>query len=448
MSKSQSLSRRGFLAAGVGATLMFDGRARVQHVMGADPEATQRFVSVYFNGGWDVLLGLDPRDPARTYASIDLGTNLLAPEFRTPVAVTIGGTETILGAAATALARHADVATIFRGVNMNTVAHETGRAYTNSFLPPAGVVVRGSSISTLAAGVGPIPEECILPNVSIGLPSFNVNQPAELTAIALRRAPEITGLLRPISPLMTPELEGLLRQAQDSAVSCVSPKYPGPRPNEQLLAARKRSRKILDENLASLFDLGNATDPAMADLRARYGFTAAQAGDGGVPGVAAAITGQLLRSRMSKAITVAMLPGLDTHGVEWATAQPTRQKLGWDALGALLDDLREDDPDLSRTTVIMHSEFARTPRLNGQNGRDHHFVSAIAVFSGQLKPGVFGQSGVENLGLVKIDMTSGQPSDAGSVLMPEQIGATIVAAMGGDASIFRVNPLTSLLRRA
>ena len=35
MSKSASLSRRGFLAAGVGATLMFDGRVRVQARTGA-----------------------------------------------------------------------------------------------------------------------------------------------------------------------------------------------------------------------------------------------------------------------------------------------------------------------------------------------------------------------------------------------------------------------------
>jgi uncharacterized protein (DUF1501 family) len=449
MTKASSLSRRGFLAAGAGTALLFDGRVRVSHVLGANPEAEQRFVSIYFNGGWDVLLGLDPRDPGRTYASIDLGTNLLPAQFQTPVPVTLGGTETIIGAAAGALARHADTFTIFRGVNMNTVAHETGRAYTNSFLPPAGVVVRGSSISTLAAGIGPLPPERILPNVSIGLPSYNVNQPAALTAVSISRAPQITGLLTPISPLMTPEVEGLLRAAQDAAPSCVSSRYPGPRPNEQLLAARKRTRQILDENLAGLFNVGSLTDPAMIELRQRYNFPAnAPTADAGNVGMAAAITGQLLRSGMSKAITVAMLPSLDTHGVEWATTQPVRQKMAFDAIGALLDDLREDDPMMERTTVMMSSEFARTPRLNGQSGRDHHFVSSIGVFGGGLKGGVFGQSGVENLGLQKIDLTTGLPSATGSVLMPELIGATVVAGMGGDASIFRVSPLTSLLRRA
>lgn len=33
-------------------------------------------------------------------------------------------------------------------------------------------------------------------------------------------------------------------------------------------------------------------------------------------------------------------------------------------------------------------------------------------------------------------------------MVPEYIGATVIAAMGGDASIFRVPPLTSLIRRA
>ncbi len=449
MTKASTLSRRAFLAAGAGSALLFDGTVSVRHVLGANPEAEQRFVSIYFNGGWDVLLGLDPRDPGRTYASLDPGTNLLAPEFQTPVPVTLGGVETILGAPAAALARHADVFTIFRGVNMNTVAHETGRAYGNSFLPPAGVVVRGSSIATLAAGIGPIPEDRILPNVSISLPTFNVGQPAALTGISVSRAPQIVGLLSPISPLMTPEVEGLLRAAQDSAQSCVSPRYPGPRPNEQLLAARTRTRQILDQNLASLFNVGSLTDPAMIELRQRYGFPAtAPAADSGNVGMAAAITGQLLRSGMSKAVSVAMLPGLDTHGVEWATVQPTRLKASFDAIGALLDDLREDDPMMTNTTGMMHSEFARTPRLNGQNGRDHHLVNSIGVFGGGLKGGVFGQSGIENLGLQKIDLTTGLPSATGSVLMPEQIGATVIAGMGGDASIFRVSPLTSLFRRA
>src|SRR3954468_14184316 len=124
MSKHSSFSRRAFLTAGAGAALLFDGKVRIKHVLGADPDVEQRFVSVYFNGAWDVLLGFDARDPARSYAGIDLGTNLLDPACRTPVPVTVGGVETLWGAPMANLARHADVATVFRGVNMNTVAHE------------------------------------------------------------------------------------------------------------------------------------------------------------------------------------------------------------------------------------------------------------------------------------------------------------------------------------
>ncbi len=447
--RSSGLSRRGFLAAGAGAAVLFDGKVRIRHVLGADPDVEQRFVSVYFNGAWDVLLGLDARDPSRTYAGIDLGTSLLAPEFRTPVAVTVGGVETLWGAPMASMVRHADVATVFRGVNMNTVAHETGRAYTNSFLPPAGVVVRGSSIATLAAGIGPIADDRVLPNVSIGLPSFNLSGAPELTAVSLRRSPDITGLLKPLSPLLPAEVEGLLKTASASATSCVSPKYPGPRPSEQLAAAHARVRMLLDENVAALFDVGNLTDPAMLELRTRYGFPAnAPTADSGNPGMAAAITGQLLRTGLSKAVTIAMLPSLDTHGGEWAATQPARLKANFDALAALLDDLRDDDPGLTRTTVMIHSEFARTPRLNGQNGRDHHFANSIGVFGACLKGGLFGQSGPDNLGLVKIDLATGAPSDAGTVLLPEYIGATVIAAMGGDPSIFRVAPLTSIIRRA
>ncbi|HVV83619.1 MAG TPA: DUF1501 domain-containing protein [Kofleriaceae bacterium] len=448
-SQLRGLTRRGFLAAGAGAALFFDGKVRIKHVLGADPDLEQRFVSVYFNGAWDVLLGFDARDPSGTYAGIQLGTELLDPAYRTPVPVTVGGAETLWGAPAAALVRHADKATIFRGVNMNTVAHATGRAYTNSFLPPAGVVVRGSSIATLAAGVGPIAPDRVLPNVTIGLPSYNVSGAPELTATSLARATDIGGLLRPLTTPLPAEVEGLLATAQASATSCVSTKYAGPRPAEQLAAAHARTKMLLDEDVFSLFDVGNATDPAMIELRNHYGFPAsAVTQDQTNPGLAAAVTAQLLRSGMSKAVTVAMLPSLDTHGSEWATTQPTRLEAAFGALAALLDDLREDDPGMTRTTVLVHSEFARTPMLNGQNGRDHHFANSLAVFGACLKGGLFGQTGPDNLGLMTIDLATGQPSDSGLVLLPEYVGATVIAAMGGDASIFRVPPIDSIIRRA
>ena len=107
-------ARRSFLT-GLGASallLPFAGTGRA----GPGDGAQRRYVGLYFNGAWDVLLGLDPRDPGQSYSGIDLDTDRLPAEYREPIPVMIGGQETLLGSSMSAMARHADVMTIFRGV--------------------------------------------------------------------------------------------------------------------------------------------------------------------------------------------------------------------------------------------------------------------------------------------------------------------------------------------
>ncbi len=155
----------------------------------------------------------------------------------------------------------------------------------------------------------------------------------------------------------------------------------------------------------------------------------------------AAITGQLLSTGLSRSVSATLQVGLDTHGTNWATTQPQKQEEAFTALSHLLWDLRRDDPNLERTVVMIHSEFARTPKINGTSGRDHWFSNSVAVFGGVLRPGVLGATVEENLGLQKTDLVSGDPSPSGEMLEPEKIAATVATAVGIDASAFRTAPL-------
>src|SRR3954469_22648130 len=61
------LNRRQALA-GAGAFLLADFfLPKVARAAARDPK--RKFVFAYFDGGWDLLLGLDPRDPATNSAS-------------------------------------------------------------------------------------------------------------------------------------------------------------------------------------------------------------------------------------------------------------------------------------------------------------------------------------------------------------------------------------------
>jgi hypothetical protein len=67
------------------------------------------------------------------------------------------------------------------------------------------------------------------------------------------------------------------------------------------------------------------------------------------------------------------------------------------------------------------------------------------VFGSALRPGVFGSTGPDNLSLQGVDLATGAPMEGGQVLLPEHLGATIVSALGGDHSPFRVSPINSLI---
>ncbi|MCA9708118.1 MAG: DUF1501 domain-containing protein [Myxococcales bacterium] len=422
--------RRTFLASmGAAAALLpFAGAGRAEGT-----STTRRYVGLYFNGAWDVLLGPDPRDPAQSYDGIDLGTDALAAAYRDPIPVMMAGQEVLWGPTMASLAPHADVLTLFRGVNMNTVAHPAGRAYVNTFIPPSGVVPKGDSMGTRMAAAGAY-GDLILPNVSIGMPTFNLVFPPDVTGVRLDRATEMTDLLEPLGDMPLSEATlAALRMAQDEVEGCVHEQYGRP-PVEDLQIARDRMRQLLSNGYGESFDLA-----ADADLKARYGIT--NPGASNDPAVIAATVWRLLETGLSRTITAQLQTGLDTHGPEWATQQPQRQQAGFDALAALLTDLRQDDPNLDDTTVVVFSEFARTPKINGRGGRDHHFAGSVLVFGGGLRRGVCGATLEQTLGLAAIDVATGQPDPAGRVLLPEDIGATLAHAAGLSHDPFRTDPL-------
>ncbi len=428
-------TNRRSLLWGVPASLAAAGLGRFARPLYADPgDSPHRFVSLYFNGAWDVLLGLDPRDPGSNPSGIDLDYNRLPAGFREPTPWSFGGQETLIGPTMDPLFDHRDVMTIFRGVNMNTVAHPTGRAYVNTWIPPAGVVPKGDSLATrMAAGTNY--DDFLLPNVSIGVPSFNLSFSPAVTGIGLGRATDATDLVQPLGDTFDAETAALLRDAREASASCVGAGHSNP-PQPLVDIARGRVEQLLGMDLGPAFDF-DLDD----DLLTRYGIGNPNAS--AEPGVVAATLWRLMDLGLTTCATAQLQRGLDTHDDRWSTEQPMRQHQGFTALAALLADLRATDPSMENTTVVVHSEFARTPAINGRGGRDHWFANSLLVFGGGLRRGVFGATVPDTLGLTAIDLQTGLPNDSGEVIRPEHVGATLAHARGLDYEDFRVEPLTA-----
>ncbi len=97
----------------------------------------------------------------------------------------------------------------------------------------------------------------------------------------------------------------------------------------------------------------------------------------------AALVATALKNGISQCVSINLTGGLDTHfGTELVHA--TNQRLGWNALGDLVSDLRATPHPTSgnfmdHTTIVCFSEFSRTPLINGSGGRDHQISSSCLI---------------------------------------------------------------------
>jgi len=123
------------------------------------------------------------------------------------------------------------------------------------------------------------------------------------------------------------------------------------------------------------------------------------------------------------------LGGFDTHDNNFAALQQRAAVLD-PAIGSLIDDLNSTGM-LSKTMVVLLSEFGRTPRINDDNGRDHHpRVFSTMMAGGGIKPGtVVGSS----------DKDGFEPKDR--PVKVADIHATVCRALGVDPNHEVMTPL-------
>jgi hypothetical protein len=114
------------------------------------------------------------------------------------------------------------------------------------------------------------------------------------------------------------------------------------------------------------------------------------------------------------------LGGWDMHNTLWENGTlPTRAGIMDKAVGALLADLEEKGL-LSKTVVVLTTEFGRSPAITYNAGRDHHPAAFSAMVAGAgIKGGqVYGQSDSRGHAVEK------------DGLSPADLNATVAEALG------------------
>lgn len=428
-----------------GATTAFERLARA-----ADPEQKDLYyIFAYFNGGWDILLGLDPRDPARfnnensrttrimpAYDLLESGDGQLVRAHGMTFGPHIGD-----------LAAHGDKISVVRGMSMDTLTHEAGRRRFITGKPPSGLQARGSSAATvLAARLGrgePIP------NLAIQVETYNVDQPNYATGLKANGLPDLVRALKPADPRMpdgqAQQLDHLLR----TVAQCDSAK--ASRTWQAAEAGRLKAKDMAFGGLDSLFDF---FAPGMAAVRDHYQIPSGTAGLSS-PEAQAAMAAQAIKGGVSRAVSIQVAGGLDTHFQEWATDQGPRQERGFNTLARLIEDLSSSpyrdtgDSWLDHTVIVGFSEFSRTPMLNDREGRDHSLTNACVVAGAGIQGGrVIGASSDIGMEPLAVNLQTGAPELGGKTIKPEHVLQTLLYNAGytRDSADLRVDPIEALRR--
>ncbi|MFN7697364.1 MAG: DUF1501 domain-containing protein [Deltaproteobacteria bacterium] len=446
------LSRRTFGRALVlgGGLAAFGGATALSSLARAIPRTDQHFVFCYFNGGWDVLLGLDPRDP-RDFDEESVSETRIQPGFERlqniadPDLVRAG--PHVFGPYIGELREHAERLCVVRGMSMDTLAHEVGRRRFLTGKPPAGQLARGTNTSAyLAHAVG---REDPIPNLSVRVEQYNRDLPIDVTALSVDAISDLVRVLRRGAVQLAPEQESLLEAFHAAQARCARTRRSPLRSRAE--GARVSTSELLALELDRQFDF-DAPGPENEALRAHFGITGVGVTS---PESQAAFAARALTTGITHVVSIQATSGLDTHFTNWETDQGPVQRRGFDAVARLASHLASleyrdsGDSWLDHTTILGFSEFSRTPLLNEQRGRDHHLTNSCFLLGGLARAGAsVGASSDVGMQPQAVHLDTGALDRGGSVVLPEHIlrGLMVAAGIPDDTADLRVPPLAAAFR--
>src|SRR6266446_4086 len=156
------------------------------------------------------------------------------------------------------------------------------------------------------------------------------------------------------------------------------------------------------------------------------------------------------RAGMTTSVTVSNVGGFDTH------SDNTQQNDHWQDLFTFLNDFVNglaNTPGvlaaslLDETTIVYCSEFARTPQLNGDNGKDHHPWTSMLMVGKRVHGGLTVGMTDGNQEGVKTNFGTGQPDDTSVVIDVQNVVAGILTLVGANSSDYlpSVRPFTAMI---
>ena len=413
------------------------------------PTVERNFIFCHMAGGWDTLLGLDPKDPdeftdERKYETrIELGFHLLPRSYQSLVQSNVS--DMVFGPYIGTLANHADKLTVIRGMSVDSLGHPAGTARFITGKPPSGNNARGSSMATVIADR--YGAQRLLSNLCIRTASYNPDRIPQATGTKIWSLDDlfdfVEGVEAPFENTVLDQVDQFLQNNVDTSRSNFL---------EKALDFKTKAKAMTAQNLREQFDLeGTATE--MSEARDAFALDHGGINANGFndPNYRLATAARAVISGVSRCVSVEVVGGLDSH-FDWSKYQGPEQMKGFDAVANLLAYLdsvshSEGGSYLDHTTILCFSEMGRKPMLIG-DGRNHNRTTSCFLAGAGIKGGtIIGASSDVGAGCQKVDLATGALSSTGEIIRPEHIHRALLQSIGieDDVADLRVDPLTAIL---
>ncbi len=481
-----------------------------QHALAEATPSGRRFIFAYVPGGWDQLLFLDPREHefgagseaayrkevARTNIDTQYlyGGNKLKDTYVGGVGYFEAKVHKPKNAAAgfsfgpgVTKVREKDAApnlvelaeggvpmSIIRGINMGTLGHEPGYMYFLTGEPAVGTTARGVSIPIRLAsemgrtgGLAPV----IAPVLALGIDSFTGDRSGTYGAFSLTSILDTGRLLRREESLFEhADVESALKAFSQRKSSKTATSTDDSKILRQLQESRARTAQILDSKISQKFEFLSASDAESQAVREQYGL--GQGDRGTKAGAIAAFAAQTIKNGLSQFVSVKFVENfVDSH------AGSNGNHLGGlygaiEAIANLTADLSLSPAPaplagswLDNTTIVVFSEFARTPLFDPLlgTGRGHHISNSCLLIGAGIQPGQVIGATTETGGdttfggmlptVFDFENMKALPDNARTegetrrYILPEDIGASLLASAGLNYAEYRsARPLWPILK--
>lgn len=377
-SEVAEISRRQLISGGVSLTayaslanLLLPKIARAQGSgSGSDVSyAPQRnLIWINMSGGWDILEVTDPKQAST--AGIDM-----VYDWGLAAGVTGATDGARIGRFLPNIAALGKDLLVVRGLAMGTTSHMAGNIYMDTGILSNAGRVNAASVPAIVASES-----------TATIPIIQLNGGNE--------AATDRGLLKPVSVVRADNLdlyrsmyptgdEALQRKTAvlDYLTSSLARVRAESGDNDRLKALAAANDKVRGQ-----FATNVGAKLALTDADRAYFRTGAPSGNmmGGGGLDAIALTLKLINNDICTCINLG-IGGFDTHQNQTQRLQPVLA--GTDFLIARLVEGLRLSGKLDSTLIVLYSDFGRTPKVNGSNGRDHWPVGGALMIGGGIDGG-------------------------------------------------------------